>query len=197
MILMKVLLLLAKGFETMEASVFIDVMGWAKDSFHNNVEVITCGVNKTVASAFGVTVTVDILLKDVRVKDYDALAVPGGFEEYGFYEEAFSDKVSDIIRQFNANNKMIASVCVGALALAHSGILTGKRATTYHLNNGHRQKQLAEYGVEVVNEPVVMTDNIITSYCPQTAPEVAFVLLGELIGKDKMLIVKKAMGFKN
>ncbi|WP_294750646.1 DJ-1/PfpI family protein [uncultured Ruminococcus sp.] len=192
---MKVLLFLAKGFETMEASAFIDVMGWAGDSFHNDVKVITCGFNKTVVSTFGVPVTVDILLKDVNVKDYDALAIPGGFEEYGFYEEAFSDKVSDIIRQFNAQNKMIASVCVGALVLAHSGILAGRRATTYHLNGGKRQKQLAEYGVEVVNEPVVKTDNILTSYCPQTAPEVAFILLGELIGKDKMLVVKKAMGF--
>ena len=192
---MKVLLFLAKGFETMEASAFIDVMGWARDSFHNDVKVITCGFNKTVVSTFGVTVTVDILLKDVNVKDYDALAIPGGFEEYGFYGEAFSDKVSDIIRQFNAQNKMIASVCVGALVLAHSGILAGRRATTYHLNGGKRQKQLAEYGVEVVNEPVVKTDNILTSYCPQTAPEVAFILLGELIGKDKMLVVKKAMGF--
>ncbi len=192
---MKVLLFLAKGFETMEASAFIDVMGWAGDSFHNDVKVITCGFNKTVVSTFGVPVTVDILLKDVNVKDYDALAIPGGFEEYGFYGEAFSDKVSDIIRQFNAQNKMIASVCVGALVLAHSGILAGRRATTYHLNGGKRQKQLAEYGVEVVNEPVVKTDNILTSYCPQTAPEVAFILLGELIGKDKMLVVKKAMGF--
>lgn len=192
---MKVLLFLAKGFETMEASAFIDVMGWAGDSFHNDVKVITCGFNKTVVSTFGVPVTVDILLKDVNVKDYDALAIPGGFEEYGFYEEAFSDKVSDIIRQFNAQNKMIASVCVGALVLAHSGILAGRRATTYHLNGGKRKKQLAEYGVEVVNEPVVKTDNILTSYCPQTAPEVAFILLGELIGKDKMLVVKKAMGF--
>ena len=192
---MKVLLFLAKGFETMEASAFIDVMGWAGDSFHNDVKVITCGFNKTVVSTFGAPVTVDILLKDVNVKDYDALAIPGGFEEYGFYGEAFSDKVSDIIRQFNAQNKMIASVCVGALVLAHSGILAGRRATTYHLNGGKRQKQLAEYGVEVVNEPVVKTDNILTSYCPQTAPEVAFILLGELIGKDKMLVVKKAMGF--
>ena len=91
---------------------------------------------------------------------------------------------------------MIATVCVAALALANSGILTGKKATTYHLNNGRRQRQLAEYGVEIVNEPVVKTDNIITSYCPQTAPEVAFVLLENLIGTEKMLNVKSAMGFE-
>lgn len=193
---MKILLFLAKGFETMEASVFVDVMGWARHAFHYDVEVTTCGFQKTVISTFGVPVTVDILLKDVDTNEYDALAIPGGFEEFGFYEEAFSEEFSDIIIKFNSQHKPIATVCVAALALAHSGILTGKKATTYHLNNGHRQKQLAEYGVEIVNEPVVKTDNIITSYCPRTAPEVAFVLLEDLIGTEKMRNVKTAMGFE-
>lgn len=193
---MKILLLLAKGFETMEASVFIDVMGWARNDYNYDVEVVTCGFQKTVTSTFGVPVTVDVLLKDICADEYDALAIPGGFEEFGFYEEAFSEEFSDIINAFNRQHKMIATVCVAALALGHSGILTGKKATTYHLNGGKRQKQLAEYGVEIVNEPVVQTDNIITSYCPQTAPEVAFTLLENLIGTEKMLIVKAAMGFE-
>lgn len=192
---MKILLFLAKGFETMESSVFIDVMGWAGTDHHYDIEVVTCGFEKTVVSTFGVPVTVDMLLKDVCTDDFAALAIPGGFEEYGFYEEAFSDELADIIKEFNDKNKMIASVCVGALALAHSGILKGKKATTYHLSNGKRQKQLAEYGVDVVNIPVVKTDNIITSYCPQTAPEVAFVLLESLIGKEGTQAVKTAMGF--
>lgn len=193
---MKILLFLAKGFETMEASVFVDVMGWARNDYHYDVEVITCGFQKTVISTFGVPVTVDVLLKDICVDDYDALAIPGGFEEFGFYEEAFSKELSDIIITFNNQHKLIATVCVAALALAHSGILTGKKATTYHLNNGQRQKQLAEYGVEIVNVPVVKTDNIITSYCPQTAPEVAFTLLESLIGTKEMHKVKAAMGFE-
>lgn len=180
----------------MEASVFIDVIGWARNDFHNDVEIDTCGFQKTVISAFGVPVTVDVLLEDICIDEYDALAIPGGFEEFGFYEEAFSEKLCDVINKFNCQHKLIATVCVAALALAHSGILTGKRATTYHLNNGIRQKQLAEYGVEIVNEPVVKTDNIITSYCPKTAPDVAFILLECLVGTEKMHIVKSAMGFE-
>lgn len=193
---MKILLFLAKGFETMEASVFVDIMGWARNDYNYDVEVITCGFQKNVISTFGIPVTVDVLLKDICVDEYDALAIPGGFEEFGFYEEAFSKELSDLINMFNRQHKMIATVCVAALALAYSGILTGKKATTYHLKNGYRQKQLAEYGVEIVNEPIVKTDNIITSYCPQTAPEVAFVLLENLIGTEKMLNVKSAMGFE-
>lgn len=194
--IVKILLFLAKGFETMEASVFIDVLGWARNDYHYDVEVVTCGFKKTVISAFGVPVTVDVLLQDICVDEYDVLAIPGGFEEFGFYEEAFSEKLSDVINKFNQQHKLIATVCVAALALAHSGILTGKKATTYHLNNGIRQKQLAKYGVEIVNEPVVKTDNIITSYCPQTAPNIAFILLEYLVGAEKMHIVKSAMGFE-
>ena len=193
---MKVLLFLAKGFETMEASVFIDIFGWAKVSYGYDVEVVTCGVHETVISAFGVPVKVDVLLSDVDSEEYDALAIPGGFEEYGFYDEAFSSEIGKLIKDFDARKKGIASVCVGALALAHSGILKGRRATTYHLNDGIRQKQLAAYDVEVVNEPVVIDDNIITSFCPQTAPYVALDLLEKLVGNEKMLIVKTAMGFE-
>lgn len=56
-------------------------------------------------------------------------------------------------------------------------------------------KQLAEFGVNVANERVVVDNNIITSYCPETAPDVAFELLEKLCGNDKMLIVKRAMGY--
>ena len=192
---MKILLLLAKGFETMEASVFVDVMGWARNDFDCDIDVVTCGFNKTVVSTFGVPVTVDVLLPEVRIEEYDALAIPGGFEEFGFYEEAFSEEMDELIRGFHSQHKPIASVCVAALALAHSGILTGKKATTYHLNGGVRQKQLSEYGVEVINEPIVQTDGIVTSYCPQTAPGVAFCLLSILAGEEKMSEVRTAMGF--
>lgn len=82
-----------------------------------------------------------------------------------------------------------------ALPVGKSGVLKNRKATTYHLNDGYRQKQLAEFGVNVVNERIVIDNNIITSYCPETAPDVAFELLNKLCGNEKMLIVKSAMGY--
>lgn len=143
---MKILLFCAKGFEMMEFSPFIDVMGWAKNDYHFPVSVETCGYSKTVVSAFGVPVLMDKVLEEIDPAEYDALAVPGGFEEFGFYEEAYDERFSALIRAFHAQQKLIASVCVAALPLGKSGILKGKRATTYHLNGARRQKQLAEFG---------------------------------------------------
>ncbi len=192
---MKILLFCAKGFETMEFSVFIDVFGWARNDFGCDIKVETCGFNKQVLSTFGVPILVDKLISEVNVEEYDALAIPGGFEEFGFYEEAYDFHFLQLIREFDQMRKIIASICVGALPVGKSGVLTGRRATTYHLRDGYRQKQLAEYGVEVVNQPIVVDNNIITSYCPQTAPHVAFKLLELLEGEAKMFLVKRAMGF--
>lgn len=192
---MKVLLFCAKGFETMEFSVFIDVFGWARNDFGHDVHVETCGLTPAVVSTFGVPILVDRLLNEISADDYDALAIPGGFEEFGFYEEAYDPRVLQLIRDFDRLKKPIATICVGALPLGKSGILRGRRATTYHLNGGHRQKQLADFGVSVVNERIVTDEHIITSYCPETAADVAFELLKRFIGSDEMLAVKHAMGY--
>jgi 4-methyl-5(b-hydroxyethyl)-thiazole monophosphate biosynthesis len=192
---MKTLLFLAKGFETIEFSVFVDVMGWARNDYGYDVPVVTCGFHKQVMSTFNIPVIVDKTIDEINVDEYDALAIPGGFEEFGFYEEAYNERFLNLIREFDSKGKIIATICVAALPLGKSGVLKNRRATTYHLNDAHRQKQLREFSVNVVNEPIVVDRNIITSYCPETASSVAFKLLEMLTSKEKMEIVKRAMGF--
>ena len=191
----KVLVFLAKAFETMEFSVFIDVLGWARNDYGHNLSVDTCGFKKIVISTFNVTVTVDKTIGEINADEYDALAIPGGFGEYGYYEEAYDERFLKLIKEFSAKNKIIATVCSGAFPLGKSGVLKNRKATTYHLKDGYYQKKLKEFGVNVVNEPIVIDDNIITSYCPATAPDVAFELLKMLTSEEEMTIVKKAMGF--
>lgn len=192
---MKVLVLLAKGFEMMEFSVFIDVLGWARNDFGQDITTVTCGFHKEVISTFHVPVLVDKLIHEINPDHYDALAIPGGFEEYGFYEEAYHENFSNLIREFHAKDKLIATICVAALPVAKSGILHNKKATTYHLKNGYRQEQLKSFGVNVINQPIVVDNNVITSYCPQTAPGVAFKLLEMLTSQELTATVKTAMGF--
>ena len=193
--IMKLLLFCAKAFETMEFSAFIDTIGWARETFGNDIEVDTCGFQKEVISTFNIPIKVDVLIDEVNPDDYCALAIPGGFREFGFKDEALHPKTLNLIRKFNDSKKPIATVCVAAFALAESGILKGRNATVYHLDKGKTQKELAEYGVNVINEPVVIDENIITSYCPQTAPWVAFKLLEMLIGETATKEVSKAMWY--
>jgi 4-methyl-5(b-hydroxyethyl)-thiazole monophosphate biosynthesis len=192
---MKILIFLAKGFETMEFSPFVDIMGWARHEYGHDIHVVTCGFAKQVVSTFNITVIVDKLINEINVDDFDALIIPGGFEKFGFYDEAYNERFLSIIRSFNSRKKLIASVCVGALPIGKSGVLQNRKATTYHLKNSYRQNQLKVFGVNVINEPIVIDENIITSYCPETAPHVAFKVLEILTSKQQMDIVKSAMGY--
>ena len=101
----------------------------------------------------------------------------------------------NLIREFDLKGKIISTICVAALPVGKSGVLKNRKATTYHLRDAYRQKQLKEFDVNVVNEPIVVDRNIITSYCPETASGVAFKLLEMLTSKGEMEIVKVAMGF--
>jgi len=189
----KVLLLLAEGFETFEASVFIDVIGWNLVEGDNTTELFTCGLRKEIKSSFNQRFIVDYLISDIDISSFDALAVPGGFEVYGFYDDAYDEQFLGLIRDFKANNKFIASICVGALPLGKSGILKGKTATTY--NNPIRREALQGFGVHVINQPIVTDDNMITSWNPSTAADVALLLLEHLTTKNNADKVRRLLGF--
>lgn len=189
----KVLLLLAEGFEVFEASVFIDVIGWNLVHGDNSTQLFTCGLRKEIKSSFDQKFIVDYLINDIEVNDFDALAIPGGFEVYGYYNDAYNDTFLDLIRKFRQNNKIIASICVGALPLGKSGVLNGKTGTTY--DSEVRREALKGFGVNVINQPIVMDDKIITSWNPFTAINVALLLLEHLTDKDNSEKVRKLMGF--
>jgi protein deglycase len=190
-----VLLLLAQGFEAYEASVFTDVLGWSRDIGDNPVNVITAGRREQIKCTWNFRVAPEVQLSDISVDDFDALAIPGGFEEAGFYEDAYHEDFLNAIRQFHSAHKIIASICVGALPLGKSGILKNRKATTYHLMDGKRRKELEAFGAYIQDEAVVVDDNIITSTSPATALEVAFALLRMLTSQDNEEKVKAAMGF--
>ncbi len=191
----KVLLLLANGYETFEASVFIDVIGWNYVDGDKTTKLYTCGITKEVNSTFDQKIIVDYTVDEINVDDYDALAIPGGFAEYDFYNDGYNEKFLNIIREFDKKGKTIASICVAALTIGKSGVLRGRNATTYNKKDGIRQRELQKYGVKVINQPVVVDKNIITSWNPSTAMDVAFMLLENLTNEKNTDHIKEIMGY--
>ena len=168
-------------------------MGWNLEEGDNSTKLFSCGLRKEVNSSFNQKFTVNYLVNEVDIDLFDALVIPGGFKNYGYYEDAYNIEFLKIIREFNSQNKIIASVCVGALPLVKSGILKNKNATTY--NQTEYRQILKNNGVVVSNEEIVIDDNLITSNGPSTAVEVAFILLERLTSKGNTLQVRKLMGF--
>lgn len=176
----KVLLLLAEGFEPLEAAGFTDVLGWANIDGDEPIELVSAGFRPNLRATFGFSVVPDALVSDLDLDSFDALAVPGGFAGAGFYDDALSEPFLDVIRHFEARGKIVASVCVASLALGAAGVLQGRRATTYHQVGGQRKAQLEAYGAQFIDEAIVIDGTLMTSTGPGTGVEVAFALLREL-----------------
>lgn len=83
---------------------------------------------------------------------------------------------------------------MGALPLGKSGVLKARTGTTYH--SEIRRDALKGFGVLVKDQPVVMDDNMITSWNPSTAIDVALLLLELLTSKINADNVRRLMGFK-
>lgn len=192
----KVLILLSNGCEPLELAAFTDVMGWTSETSGEIVISHTCALRKEINTSWGLKIVPDYGVEDIQVDDYAALAVPGGFETFGFYEDAFDARFSELIRKFNDRGKPIASICTGALAIAHSGILANRNATTYQLSGAKRLEQLSKYNVNISMKSIVIDGNVISSAGPSTAIQVAFELLRMISNDETVEEVKYQMGFK-
>jgi 4-methyl-5(b-hydroxyethyl)-thiazole monophosphate biosynthesis len=56
--------------------------------------------------------------------------------------------------------------------------------------------ELRKCGVNIINEPLVVDDKIITSWNPSTAIDVALLLLEMLTTKENAENIRRLMGFR-
>ncbi|EEZ41166.1 TPA: DJ-1/PfpI family protein [Photobacterium damselae] len=190
----KVILFLCQGLEEYEASVFTDAFGWTTTYGLEPIELVTVGLRPKVKCAWNFTIEPEYQLSEIDINDFDALAIPGGMSRSGFYEDAYDERLLSLIRDFDSKGKLIASVCVGALPIAKSGVLNGRNGTTYHLSK-KRQTQMEEMGVNVIQAPIVIDKNIITSRSPSAAMDVAFNVVEMLTSTANLERIKEGMGF--
>jgi 4-methyl-5(b-hydroxyethyl)-thiazole monophosphate biosynthesis len=191
----KVLLFLPQGFEVYEAGVFTDVLGWSKELGKEPVDLISTALRPEIKCKWSLIVRPQIEFENLNFDEYDALALPGGFQNSGYYDDAFDERFLEVIRKFNQDRKIIAAVCAAAAPIARSGVLEGRKATTYDLSDIYGRSYLAECGVKVQDKTLVIDDNVITSTGPATGIDVAFKLLEMLTSAENVNEVKKNMRF--
>ena len=115
----------------------------------------------------------------ISVDEYDALAIPGGFEVFGFYEgRLIEEKLLNLIRQFDARKNGLQQFVVGASPVGKSGVLKIERRLLI-ISEEHLNKGSSKFRAIIVNEPIVVDDNIITLMVLQTASGVAPSFIGE------------------
>jgi protein deglycase len=166
------LVILAEGFEEVEAIAPVDVLRRA------GIRVTLVGVNSlTVKGSRNIGVQVDALLKDIKDLP-DAVILPGGLP--GATNLAKSREVSKLVKQMNVAGKLVAAICAApAVVLAPLGILDDKKATCYPGCESDFSDKIA-----YSKERVVTDGNIITSQGPGTALEFALAIAARLAGQE-------------
>lgn len=179
----KVIVLLADGFEEIEAVSIIDILRRAE------VDVCVTGLKDgMVKGAHGILVKPDKSLEDIEEDEYDMVVLPGG--STGANNIAASKDADALLRKFSKEDKFIAAICAAPAVLAEKGLLKGCMATSYP-----SFRETVEEDSDYQEAIVVVDENIITSRGPATAAEFAFTLVEVLVEEDTAEKLREAMLF--
>jgi deglycase len=110
------------------------------------------------------TVEVDRTVVEASPDDYDALLVPGGVgnpDQLRGDEDAVS-----FVRGFHDAGKPMAVICHGPWVLIESGVVRGKRLTSWPT----LEMDIRNAGGDWVDEEVVVDGNLVTSRKPDDIP---------------------------
>lgn len=149
---------------------------WFKDW---QVRLIGASNAKTITTAEGVTLVVDILLEEAP--DVDVLIVPGAYQLEKLYRNR---QLMTYIQRHAEKGRWIASNCSGAFVLGRAGVLDGYRATTWHGGQGDLSQEYTKIKV-VEDQPIVLDRKRLTSNGGVVSYGAAFVLLAKLTDKEK------------
>jgi DJ-1 family protein len=180
----KAIVLLAKGFEEVEALTVVDVLR------RGGVHCITCSIDglEEVLGSHSIHIKANNLIEKVDVDKYDTLVIPGGMP--GATNLRDSEKVIELVKKFNTENKILAAICAGPIVFGKAGVLNGKKVTSYPGFEG-------ELGEVIYCEDIVVQDgNIITSRGPATAMHFSFKILENLVDGETVENLKEAMLLK-
>ena len=115
---------------------------------------------------FGMKLTPDMLVKDIRVENYDAVVFVGGTGASCYFNSGIAH---DIVKNAYLKNKLICAICAGPVILANVGVLEGKKATVF----SSFERELKQKGAIYTGSPVQVDGNIVTADGPQSAERFA------------------------
>ena len=147
---MKALMIFADGFEDVEAIATRDVL------VRGRVEVVDATINSEdkVVTSHKMNLVNFAKLKDINIKEFDALILPGGSR--GVNNLLASDLVTDTLKEARKNDLLICAICAAPMVLAKAGLLKEQPFTCY---------PGCEEGLDglYTGEEVVILDKMITA----------------------------------
>jgi transcriptional regulator GlxA family with amidase domain len=176
---MKIDIVVYDGLDELDAVGPLEVLRGMEGTF--DVRLVTRTAQPEVAGQHRMRLAVDAAYEPGRA---ELLIVPGG----GWVKRTPAGAWGEIQRgdwlpllAEAAHGAMMASVCTGAMLLAHAGITRGRRATTHH----SAWADLAQTGALLVKERVVDDGNLITAGGVTSGIDLALWLIERFVSRDE------------
>ena len=179
--MIKVNVLLADGFEEIEALTVVDL----RSSQQIYVGTVSVGEEYQVHGSHGINVTTEDLFEEVDFSEADAIVLPGGMPGTTNLKE--HEGVRKVVTEFAENGKVVGAICAAPTVLSDLGLIKGKRIACYPSVEGEIQ------GAVIVKIPVVTDGNIVTSRGVGTAIDFALELIKVLAGREKAMSIAESI----
>lgn len=176
----KIYLLLAEGFEELEAFAPIDLLRRAGAA----AETVSITADRIVTGARGIPAIADITLADLCYEEMEMLILPGGYP--GYENLGKCQAVRDLICAAAKDQKTIAAICGAPSVLGDLNLLQGHTATCYP---GMEET----LGCPVGEGKVVCSGNFITSRGAGTAIDFALALVAKAVSAEKAEELRKGI----
>ena len=169
----KAAVLLADGFEEIEALTVVDLLRRASVY----VDTVSITDEYMVHGAHGINVQTEDLFDEVNFVEFDMIVLPGGMPGTTHLNE--HSGVRRVVKDFAESGKYVSAICAAPGILGGLGLLKGKRAACYP----SVEEKLS--GAVIMKVPVVQDGNIITSRGMGTAIDFSLKLVEILTDKVK------------
>jgi len=123
----------------------------------------------------GDSITPDTTVDTVDTADFDALVLPGGVANPD--KLRMNDRAVEIVAEFMEDDKLVAAICHAPWLLVEADVVDGRRVTGWP----SVRTDLANAGASVVDEPVVVDGNLITSRKPDDIPDFNRAVIDALV----------------
>ncbi len=169
---LKAMILLAPGFEDLEAVTIIDLLRRAKFQ----VAIISLREDE-VTGTRGTRIVTDgnLALLD-RQSVFDLLVIPGG--QPGTDNLAADSRVIQLFKAQATSGRWIAALCAAPKVLAKAGLIKGKRITHYPGALTTTEQQ----GAMITDNPVEVDGKLITGRSPGAAMDFVLMLIEQIAG---------------
>lgn len=166
----RVLLILSRGFEELEAVAPLDLLRRA------GIEVTSASAQADllVEGGRGIRIQADRPLEACLSEPYDLIILPGG---PGVKDLRKDPRVLDLVRRSHEKGVPLAAICAAPVILADAGIAGGHVMTSFPSTRGEVEDRAAAYS----EERVVVDGKVITSRGAGTAEEFALALIEYLL----------------